>query len=228
MALGKNVIIVSIAVSVLGLLSAILGFAAQATKTRVSDLVVVSGLYTYGCVHSTSPALRLALGAALLILISQITISIFIGCGFCNQRGQQFSVPAQGGNKRNIAIILFIISWVTFSTCLKYFVVGAKIEERGTNGNVDYSCSLVSRQFAIGASMALTTINLSVGAYILLNSSYCTQAGGIAMCPPSQTPQIAVAQQFAPGVPEPQKPSQAYYPPPNSVAGYGYNTQSYA
>ncbi|KAJ3689489.1 hypothetical protein LUZ61_018653 [Rhynchospora tenuis] len=227
MALEKSVIIVSIAVSVLGLLSVVLGFAAEATRTRVSDLYIT---YTDGCVHSTSPALGLAIGAAIIILIAQIIISVFIGCGCCNQRGQQLAGPAQGGNKRTISIIMFIISWVTFVICFVMFLVGAGIEAKGTNGNIDYNCTtILAGRFAIAAILALATFILSVGAYILLSSSNNTQAAGIAMGLPPQLPQTAVPQQFPPGVSEPQKTGQEYYPPPGTVpAGYGYNTQSYA
>ncbi|KAJ4784946.1 hypothetical protein LUZ62_036192 [Rhynchospora pubera] len=227
MALEKNVIIVSIAVGVLGLLSVVLGFAAEATRTRVSDLYIT---YSDGCVHNTSPAFGLAIGAAIIILIAQIIISVFIGCGCCNQRGQQVAGPAQGGNKRTISIIMFIISWITFVISFAMFLIGAGIEARGTNGNIDYDCmTIIAGRFAIAAILALFTFNLSVGAYILLSSSNSTQAGGIAMGHPPQHPPTAVPQQFPPGVSEPQKPGPDYYPPPGTVpTGYGYNTQTYS
>ncbi|KAJ4778075.1 hypothetical protein LUZ62_062332 [Rhynchospora pubera] len=225
MALEKNVLIVSIIGGVLGSLSVLLGYSAEGTRTRFSDLYVLSG---GGCVHENGPAFGLALGAAFLLLIAQIIISVFLGCGCCSRNGQQSAKAGQAGNKRTTSIIMFCTSWVTFAISFIIFILGAMIEAKGANGNVDENCAVViPGRFAIAATLALATVSLSVGAYTLLKSTNGTNhADGIAIGVPSQTPQT-VAPQFPP-----QKPvnhGQEYYPPPGTVPqGYGYNTQSYA
>ncbi|URE37201.1 hypothetical protein MUK42_08086 [Musa troglodytarum] len=78
-AMEKNVVMICAAVSFLGLLSAALGFAAEATRIRVSDVQTS----TLGqCTYPRSPSLALGLLAAVALMIAQAIISTVAGVTF--------------------------------------------------------------------------------------------------------------------------------------------------
>ncbi|KAF7147102.1 hypothetical protein RHSIM_Rhsim03G0220300 [Rhododendron simsii] len=91
----KKARVICSAVGFLGLLSAVLGFAAEAKRETASDACKYDG---------STPAWGLGLAAALTLMVAQIIISI-TGC-FCCRRHSYLS-----NSNRRLAIICFVISW---------------------------------------------------------------------------------------------------------------------
>ena len=64
-------------------------------------------VYSNECVYPDNPAYALALLAALLLLLAQITASTVGGCcGRCKPRGAAFSA-----SRRNIGVVFAVLSW---------------------------------------------------------------------------------------------------------------------
>ncbi|KAJ4802706.1 hypothetical protein LUZ62_015272 [Rhynchospora pubera] len=231
----KQVLIVSLVAGFLGLFSVILGFTAEVTKINASDVVI----YGFSCVYPSSPALGLAIGAALFLVLAQIIVTAFGGCCGCCKKDP--AIPAVTGSKRTLSLIFVIISWITFAISIILFIVGA--DKNGTGGQTTSldACYVVKPGIFAGAAIcALATMCLSISAYIVssppttaatkANSATQLAGGnGSATGLPPQPPQTAVPQPFPPSVSQPKKPGQEYYPPPGTVPpGFGYNTQSYS
>ncbi|KAJ3681607.1 hypothetical protein LUZ60_014180 [Juncus effusus] len=224
--MDKNTIIVSVTVGILGLLSVLLGFAAEATRIRLSDIY----LTYWGCTHPNSPAFGMAVAAALLLLVAQIILHAFMGCCGCCKTHQDLSATSnfmvpQTGSKRTSAIIMICAGWATFFASFISFLTGALANTPG--GQVDDKCSTVKPGFFATASIfSLLTVGLGISAYFLLHNTYSGSANsvanpGIALGIPQQYPQQAVHGQTQ------FQQQQNYYPPPGTTpTGYGYNTMT--
>ncbi|KAG5558987.1 hypothetical protein RHGRI_008808 [Rhododendron griersonianum] len=99
----KKAKVICSVVGFLGLLSAVLGFAAEAKRTKASQVQVFTA--ASACIYPSSPASGLGLAAALTLMVAQIIISITTGC-FCCRRHSYLS-----NSNRRLAIICFVISW---------------------------------------------------------------------------------------------------------------------
>ncbi|KAJ8459425.1 hypothetical protein OPV22_032351 [Ensete ventricosum] len=117
----KNVVMVCAAVGFLGLLSAALGFAAEATRIKVSDVQTT----TLGvCTYPRSPALALGLIAAVALMIAQAIINTLSGCICCKK------YPNPSDTNWTIGLISFIASWVTFIIAFVLLLSGAALNDQ--------------------------------------------------------------------------------------------------
>ncbi|KAH7854840.1 hypothetical protein Vadar_018273 [Vaccinium darrowii] len=188
-------------VGFLGLLSAALGFAAEAKKIKASQIRIT----TSSCTYPSSPALGLGFTAALALLVAQIIISTTTGC-FCCRRG-----PYQANSNRTLAVICFVVSWITFVNAFLMLLSGAALNAHREEDNTylgTYACFYVKPGIFAGAAvLSLATVVLGIGYYLLLDSGKISNNswGGPATAPNQGG--IAMAH---PQVPAPQ------YPPSNA------------
>ncbi|KAJ3681608.1 hypothetical protein LUZ60_014181 [Juncus effusus] len=251
--MDKNTMIISVAAGILGVLSVLLGFAAETTRIQLSDIY----LSDYGCEHPDSPAFGLAVVAALLLVIAQIILTAFMG--FCCKTGKNLlAAPnilvSQTESKRTSAIIMLSSSWVAFAVSFILFILGALANTPG--GQVDDKCMTVKPGiFATASMLSLLTVGLGIGAFYLLSNTFGVSGAnpGIAMGTPQQFPQQAGngQMQFQQGygygqvvqkpgtqtgftqgtqngtMPTQNGQGQNFYPPPGTTpTGYGYNTMT--
>ncbi|KAJ4773517.1 hypothetical protein LUZ62_057774 [Rhynchospora pubera] len=206
----KQVLIVSLVAGFLGLFSVILGFTAEVTKINASDVYI----YDFGCVYPNSPALGLAIGAALFLVLAQIIVTAFGGCCGCCKKDP--AVPAVTGSKRTLTLIFIIISWITFAISIILFIVGA--DKNGTGGQTTSldACYVVKPGIFAGAAIcALATMCLSISAYIVASPPTTTAAGA-----PAKANGVQYADGVVMGTPQ-FPPTQPQYPAPG-VGGTQY------
>ncbi|XP_006655355.1 uncharacterized protein LOC102703782 [Oryza brachyantha] len=142
--IDKTVIIVSAVVGSLGLLSAILGFAAESNK-------LTSCLYS----STNSSALGLGVCAAIFLLMAQVTVTAVGGCcGCCKSR----AIPSE--TKRIVAIVCAVLSWKATLIAFVMFLDA---------GVVASQCFIVRDGFFAGAGvLALIATALGITSFILL------------------------------------------------------------
>ncbi|URE37198.1 hypothetical protein MUK42_08086 [Musa troglodytarum] len=173
-AMEKNVVMICAAVSFLGLLSAALGFAAEATRIRVSDVQTS----TLGqCTYPRSPSLALGLLAAVALMIAQAIISTVAGCICCTK------YPNPSDTNWTIGMIAFVASCiegikkkaskeegrVTFIIALVLLLSGAALNdkwglERAYFGK--YCYVVESGVFTGGAVLSLASVALGIVYYV--------------------------------------------------------------
>ncbi|KAF7147239.1 hypothetical protein RHSIM_Rhsim03G0220000 [Rhododendron simsii] len=196
-------------VGFLGLLSAALGFAAEAKRVKASQ---IPALYLSPCIHTNGPAPVLGLTAALALMVAQIIISITTGC-FCCRRGSY-----QSNSNRRLAIICFAISWITFVHAFLMFLSGAALDKYHGYETFFFetkSCYFVKPGFFAGAALlSLATVVLGIVYYLALDSAEISNNswGGTAAAPNQGG--IAMGH---PQFPPPQHPPPQF-PPPNAGA----------
>uniref|UniRef100_A0A2N9IAC5 Uncharacterized protein n=1 Tax=Fagus sylvatica TaxID=28930 RepID=A0A2N9IAC5_FAGSY len=165
-----RVLVVSIVVGFLGLLSVILGFVAEATRIKVSQLLFDG----FTCVYPNSPATALGIVALLVIITAQIIISVLTGCICCCKRSSKPS-----GSNFTAAQICFVVSWITAviaALCLMLASAFNNSQKTTIYADGYYECYVVKPGvFAAGAIFSLVTVVLGVISYILSNNQ-----GGIA------------------------------------------------
>ncbi|EEE63829.1 hypothetical protein OsJ_18653 [Oryza sativa Japonica Group] len=149
--MDKTVIVVSAVVGSLGLLSAILGFAAESTKITISD-VRVSG---DECLYPQNPSLRLGLCAAVLLLLAQVTVSAIGGCGCCCGNGKPRGIPSSKTN-RVVGIVFAVASW------------GRRWNANVARDTAPVCYFLKDGVFAAAAVLALAATALGVASYVML------------------------------------------------------------
>ncbi|CAL9200657.1 unnamed protein product [Musa hybrid cultivar] len=98
----KNNVMVCAAVGFLGLLSAALGFAAEATRITVSDVQTTNLVV---CTYPRTPALALGLLAAVALMIAQAIIKTVSGCICCTK------YPNPSDTNWTLGLISFIATW---------------------------------------------------------------------------------------------------------------------
>uniref|UniRef100_A0A0E0C2H2 Uncharacterized protein n=1 Tax=Oryza meridionalis TaxID=40149 RepID=A0A0E0C2H2_9ORYZ len=157
--MDKKVIIVSAVVGSLGLLSAILGFAAESTKITISD-VRVSG---DECLYPQNPSLRLGLCAAVLLLLAQVTVSAIGGCG--KPRGS--GIPSSKTNQVD-GIVFAVASWIAAVIAVVLFVEGAAWNANVARDTAPVCYFLKDGVFAAAAVLALAATALGVASYVML------------------------------------------------------------
>ncbi|XP_042419332.1 uncharacterized protein LOC122007867 isoform X2 [Zingiber officinale] len=157
--MDRKVVAVCVGVAFLGLLSAALAFAAEATRTQASDVQTEDGL----CIYPKSPALVL-------------------GCICCKKH----SGPPN--TNWTIGLISFIASWVSFILAFLLLLTGAALNDQRSQEMMYFGYCYVVKPgvFAGGAVLSLASIALGIVYYVALssqNAQICDtqQNQGIAM-----------------------------------------------
>ncbi|KAH7853866.1 hypothetical protein Vadar_007467 [Vaccinium darrowii] len=197
--MDRNAKLVCSVVGFLGLLSAALSFAAEGTKTTVSEIQLTPN--GNGCVFPSSPALGLGLAAAVVLLTAQIIINVTTGC-ICCRRGSY-----QSNSSWTVALICFVVSWITFVIAFLMILTGAALNQPAGEENMYFGnnyCYVVKPGvFAGAAVLSLASVALGIVYYLALdrakieNGSWggtaaASNQSGIAMArpqfPPTQFP----------------------------------------
>ncbi|PSS32268.1 Serine/threonine-protein kinase nek3 [Actinidia chinensis var. chinensis] len=197
----RKVIVICTIVGFLGLLSAALGFAAEAKRIKGSQVQLTS---PSTCTYPISPAFGLGLTAAVALMVAQIIINVTTGC-ICCRRG-----PHQSNSNWTLALVCFVVSWFTFVIAFLLLLTGAALNAQHGEvtmyfGNYyNYDCYVVKPGvFAGAAILSLASVILGLVYYLALNPVKNSNAswGGAA---PSNQGSIAMG--------------QAQFPPPNTQA----------
>ncbi|KAI3681991.1 hypothetical protein L2E82_50301 [Cichorium intybus] len=114
----RRSIIVAAVVLVLGLLSVAAGLAAELTRVKASQTRIVSG----ECVHPSSPAMGLAITAAVATLLLRIVVRVATGRGYACCRTDP-NIP------KLIRYCIFI-AWLMSFVAVGQFIAGAKLCSR--------------------------------------------------------------------------------------------------
>ncbi|RWR87268.1 hypothetical protein CKAN_01620500 [Cinnamomum micranthum f. kanehirae] len=185
----KNVVLVCLAVGFLGVLAAALGFAAEATRIKVSEVQLATA---DTCSYPKSPALALGLTSGLALLTAQIIINVAAGCICCKND------PHPSASKWTIALICFVISWVTFIIAFLLLLTGAALNDQRGKGQTyfgDYCFVVKAGVFAGGAVLSLASVSLGITYYVALSFTKSTDPWGlhnnqgIALGQPQRPPQ---------------------------------------
>jgi len=205
----KAIVICSI-VGFLGLLSAGLGFAAEAKRVKASQMEFI---FPDTCRNPGSASFGLAIIAVVAILVAQIIITTTTGCLCCRPYSYQSNF------KRALAVICYSISWVTFVIAFVIFIRGATLNGPQSHPDVIntqlldvcYFLILKPGVFAGASFLALATAVLGIFTYLAWDSAKNTDNpwGGDAASPNQGV--IAMAH---PQFPPPQY-SPPQYPPSN-------------
>lgn len=221
-----SVIVMAVVVGFFGLGSAVLGFIAEATKLTRADIEVT----TTECVYPSNPAFALGLLAALLLLVAQIIVSAVTGCcGCCKPRGGGSSGP-----RRNIGVVLSVLSWIAAAIAELFFVQGAAWNAPVTR-EIKEGCYYASDGvFRRAAVLSIFATVLGIKSYAMLRPAAAgAVAGPSAAAGGELKPDgIAMGHPVAPAYGQapyghyplpPPLPAQGYthYPPP-PAQGYGY------
>ncbi|KAK1303186.1 hypothetical protein QJS10_CPB11g00070 [Acorus calamus] len=200
----KKVVMVCVVVGFLGLLSAALAFAAEAKRIKISDVQLTD---PGACIYPRSAALPLGGTAAVALMIAQAIINTVAGCICCRRH------PHPSGSNWTLALICFIISWITFIIAFLLLLTGAALNDQHGQENMSFSnyCFVVKPGvFAGAAVLSLASISLGIVYYVVLSSMKGTQ-----QTPQNNNPGIAMGQPQFPVPPyPPQYPST--YPPPTT------------
>ncbi|KAI7749059.1 hypothetical protein M8C21_030508 [Ambrosia artemisiifolia] len=147
--------------AVLGIISAVFGFAAEATRVKASEVEIIYNT----CVYPSSPALALAIVASAFTIITQIYLtSIYLGSGCCINDP---SVPKVSG-------VLCKFSWfASFAAVVTFLVAGAQNNRRSREGRrVDLyhiKCFVVKPGFfSVGAAVALLSVIFGIAAFLTI------------------------------------------------------------
>ncbi|KAF0925612.1 hypothetical protein E2562_017196 [Oryza meyeriana var. granulata] len=138
--MDKTTIIVSSVVGSLGVLSAILGFAAEAAK-----------------LNDCASALGLAVAASIFLMMAQVTVAAVGGCcGCCKSR----AIPSE--TKRIVGVVCAAISWVAAVIAFALFVdgsIGAAV-----------ACVGLVGEFAGAGVLVLVSTGLGITSFIMLRT----------------------------------------------------------
>ncbi|XP_019200503.1 PREDICTED: uncharacterized protein LOC109194085 [Ipomoea nil] len=192
----RNVLLICSVVGFLGILSAVTGFAAEATRIKGSQVEFTS---PSECVYPRSPALGLGLTAAVALMVAQIVVNVATGC-ICCRKG-----PHQSNSNWTLALVCFVVSWFTFVIAFLLLLTGAALNEQHGEENMyfgNYYCYVVKPGvFAGAAVLSLASVSLGIVYYLTLisakntNDPWCPPApsgqGGIAMGQPQFPPQTS-------------------------------------
>ncbi|KAL3342425.1 hypothetical protein AABB24_026443 [Solanum stoloniferum] len=161
----KSIIICGV-VGFLGLLSAVTGFAAEATRIKGSQVQVPTPTE---CVYPRSPALGLGLTASVALMVAQIIINVASGC-VCCRKGQH-----QSASNWTLALICFVVSWFTFVIAFLLLLTGAALNDQHGDESLyfgNYYCYVVKPGvFAGAAILSLASVALGITYYLSLTSA---------------------------------------------------------
>ncbi|XP_047341085.1 uncharacterized protein LOC124944782 [Impatiens glandulifera] len=180
----RKVIVVCSIVGFLGLLSAAMGFAAEATKIKASQIQFPTPTT---CVYPGSPALVLGLASAIALMVAHIILNISTGCICCRR------TPVQNTSSWTLALVCFVISWSTFVVAFLLLLTSAALnDERGDDamsfGN--YNCYVTKPGVFSGAAvLSLVSVILGIVYYRVVNLLKKTEVR-----PPSPLWAVPIAQ----------------------------------
>ncbi|KAA8533492.1 hypothetical protein F0562_031074 [Nyssa sinensis] len=160
----RKVIVVCTVVGFLGLLAAALGFAAEATRIKGSQVHFTAPSV---CEYPRSPALALGLTAAVTLMIAQFIINVASGC-ICCRRGH----PHQSNSNWTLALVCFVISWLTSVIAFLLLLTGAILNDQHGEEYGNYYCYVLKPGvFAGAAVLSLASIIFGVIYYFTLTSA---------------------------------------------------------
>ncbi|KAK8935578.1 hypothetical protein KSP39_PZI013192 [Platanthera zijinensis] len=173
----------------LGLISAVLAFAAEATRIRSSDVVTSMG----HCIYPKSSALYLGLLSVISLVMAQAVINIFAGCICCKR------ISNSSNANWTVALIAFIGSWISFVIASIMLMAGATLNDQKTmqkmySGNYCYVVKV--GVFSGGALLALSSVSLGLIYCAALKKSQSPQpldyrhSRSIALGQPQNSPPI--------------------------------------
>ncbi|ERN15629.1 hypothetical protein AMTRI_Chr03g51040 [Amborella trichopoda] len=168
----KNVMMVCIPAGFLGVVATVLGFAAEAKHVRAADVRMTDT----SCIYPRSPALALGLTAAVALMLAQVILNTAAGCICCQRRPQAPSNP-----NWMIALICFIVSWITFVIAFLLFLAGAALNDQHGDESTYFGgyCFVVkSGVFSGGAILSLSSVALGIIYYVSLSSSKTHESWG--------------------------------------------------
>ncbi|XP_074320401.1 protein VASCULATURE COMPLEXITY AND CONNECTIVITY [Silene latifolia] len=175
-------LVICLLVGFLGLISVVLGFAAEGTRIKVSQVNETSpGV----CSYPRSPAYGLGITSALSLLIAQIIINFASGCICCRRN------PYTSTTHWTLALVCFIVSWFTFVVAFLLLLGGAALNDQHEAENVYlgyYYCYVVKPGvFAMASVLSLASVTLSILYFLTISSSKSVGSpslpneGGVAM-----------------------------------------------
>ncbi|KAI3996578.1 hypothetical protein MKX01_009410 [Papaver californicum] len=172
-----RVLLVCLAVGFLGIVSAALGFTAEAKRIKVSEVQFSApGM----CTYPRSPALALGLTASVALVLAQVTINVSAGCVCCKTNTHP------SNSNWTLALVCFVFSCMYLGR---------------------YCYVVKSGVFAGGAILSLLSVSLGVLYYLTIYSTKiraqwgftgCTNQVGIAMAQPQVPPEVAHQPVFVP------------------------------
>ncbi|XP_010420426.1 PREDICTED: uncharacterized protein LOC104706007 [Camelina sativa] len=188
----RRKVVMCCVLSLLGLLSAVTAFAAEATRIKRSQVKVTTETNSIKkCSYPRSPAYDLGFTSALFLMMAQIIVSVSSSC-FCCRKG-----PSPSRSKWIISLICFVVSWFTFVIAFLVLLTGAALNDEHIEESTDivspYFCYIVKPGvFSTGAVLSLVTITLGIVYYLCLGSS--KQNVAATMTPANQGAGIAMGQ----------------------------------
>ncbi|XP_047328143.1 uncharacterized protein LOC124931665 [Impatiens glandulifera] len=200
----RKAIVICSVVGFLGLLSAVLGFAAEGTKIKASQVEFPS---PSTCIYPKSPALSLGLSAAISLMVAQIILNVATGC-ICCKRGRH-----QQSSNWTLALVYFVVSWFTFVVAFLLMLTGAALNDQHGEESMyfgNYYCYVVKPGVFSGAALlSVASVGLGI-AYFLAVSSTKNRAD--APPPPPPLWAVPVAPPNQGGI----VMGQTHVPPPQS------------
>ncbi|XP_010694617.2 protein MODIFYING WALL LIGNIN-2 [Beta vulgaris subsp. vulgaris] len=187
--MGETNILVYLIVGLLGIAAAALGFAAEGTRIKVSDIRTTE----FSCIYPSTSANILGYIAALLTLIAQVTISAVARCGCCQRNTSNTKSPA--------AIFFFVVSWVASVIGIILLIAAANLSTRQEYLDATGLCYTVKPGvFAAGGGLALVACIFGLWSYSSVTKHHVLSVpvavpynqGGIAM----GNPQFATASAY--------------------------------
>ncbi|XP_042431679.1 uncharacterized protein LOC122018004 isoform X2 [Zingiber officinale] len=146
----KKALIICASAGFLGLLSAALAFAAEATRIKVSDVQTILGTCVY---PRRSPAVALGLLSAVALVIAQVIINS-VACHMCCNH------PNPSDTNWRKGLISFIASWGSLVAALVFLLSGAALNDRWGQEKMYFGelCYIVKfGVFSGGALLSLTS-----------------------------------------------------------------------
>ncbi|KAJ7537162.1 hypothetical protein O6H91_12G100900 [Diphasiastrum complanatum] len=167
-------------IALLGIISAALGFVAEATHIQADQVKNINGQ----CIYPKSPALVLGVIAAFAILLAQVLSNLTGGC-ICRNRG--LNGTYMSNSSRSVGILCLVMSWITFFNAFVLLLAGAslQIQDQITHFWSNRDCLVVKPGvFAGGAILALATAILGIIYYLITcdikKATYVAPQPGIA------------------------------------------------
>ncbi|CAN8256030.1 unnamed protein product [Cochlearia groenlandica] len=165
----RRKVVMCVLLCILGLLSALTAFVAEATKIKRSQIKYTTTDSIKRCSYNRSPAFNLGFTSAVFLMMAQIIVSVATGC-ICCRKG-----PSPSRSNYVIALICFVVSWFTYVIAFLLLLAGAVLnderdEESTYAGN--YFCYIVKPGvFSTSGVLSIVTVALGVVYYLCLTSS---------------------------------------------------------
>ncbi|KAJ8427932.1 hypothetical protein Cgig2_023308 [Carnegiea gigantea] len=161
----RKSLVICIVVGLLGLLSSVLGFVAEAKRIKASQVTEVApGV----CSYPRSPAYALGITAAFALLIARVVIDFASGCFCCRKR------PYSSTTQQAFALVCCMTSWFAFVMGFILLLGGAALNDEHGAENLYlsyYYCYVVKPGvFAVAAILSLVSVTFGILYYLTLSS----------------------------------------------------------